>query len=46
MSTTGSLEIEIDKFINKLTDCLSVAHAYVVGFDVLDIGQAALLEIR
>ena len=35
----------IDKLINKLADCLSIARAYVVGLDVLDIGQTALLQI-
>ena len=35
----------IDKLINKLADCFAVAHADVVGFDVLDVWQAALLQV-
>ena len=40
-----TIQLLIDKLINELADCLSIARAYMVGLDVLDIGQTALLQI-
>lgn len=40
-----TIKLLIDEFINELADCLPVAHAQLLGFDVLDIGQRKLLEI-